>query len=280
MDYNTFLENKSHLKLKKYKSEISATVNRKGVLDIDSVKGCSIGMSKYPNYGCYGVCYAAKISKLYKYDFTNSISRKINYKNTMQLCLFDDLFYGKKTIINTVKNHKMEWFRIGTMGDPCHDWQLTVDLCLWLCRIKIPVIITKHWNRIPKYLLPKLKQTGTIINTSISPLDTIAEIKHRLNQFKRLKRAGIKSILRIVSCRFGKTENGIRLNELQKKLFLNKPIIDNPLRIEQNDYRVTDGLILIENHKDLNSKRYISIVNKNAYIGKCLDCPDQCGLLL
>ena len=265
--------------MKYYKNQISVHLNRKGILDIDSVKGCTFGTTKYEN-GCYGVCYANKTAKLYNYDFTHSVTRNINYKNINQLCLFNDMFFGDNKIINILRQHKLGWFRIGTMGDPSHDWVATVNLCLWLHKIRVPVVVTKHWIEIPEYLLTKFKQVGAVINTSISALDTMREIKYRLHQFKRIGNFGIKSILRIVSCEFGKTEIGVNLSKIQDELFKYKPIIDNPLRISKDDKRVYSGDIVIKLVENINTKSSISIFNKNAYIGECSACPDQCGLTL
>jgi hypothetical protein len=262
-----------------YKSQLSATINKKGVLDIDSVKGCSSGMAKYPKGGCYNLCYAAKIAKRCGYDFTNSVSRAISNKNNKQLRLYDQFYdiYGGKNTFEIVEKHKLNWFRIGTMGDPCHDWQLTYDLCEWLYRLKVPVVVTKHWATISDELLFKLKGKNIVFNTSISALDTIDEISHRLYQFKRIKKVGIKSVLRIVSCKFGNTETGQRLNKIQEGLFKNKPIIDNPLRIPFSDRRVVGGHITTKRVKDLRGYASVSIFNNDTYIGECSFCPDQCG---
>jgi hypothetical protein len=37
-----------------YRPFLTATENRKGVLDVDTVKGCQMGMHAYPRGGCYG----------------------------------------------------------------------------------------------------------------------------------------------------------------------------------------------------------------------------------
>lgn len=266
--------------MKTYAPYISGYINRKGVLDIDSVKGCSFGMATYPDGGCYGLCYACGIAKLYNYNFNNSISRKLLDVDNKQLRMFGDFdISGKKPVLNMVKKHKLDWFRIGTMGDPCHDWELTADICMWLFWIKTPVVITKHWVTIPDNLLNKFKTTNTVFNTSISALDTVQERHHRLAQFNRLKDAGIKSILRIVSCKFGNTKNGTKLNNIQNQLFKNNVTIDNPLRIPRSDSRVVCGDIITEKHKDLNKVTDISIAKASSYIGKCGNCPDQCGVL-
>jgi len=36
-------------------------VARMKAFDLDTVKGCEIGMTEHPNGGCYGVCYANKL---------------------------------------------------------------------------------------------------------------------------------------------------------------------------------------------------------------------------
>ena len=58
-----------------YSNVITASVNRKGVLDVDTVKGCALGMLAYPGGGCYGECYARKTATLYGFNF--SVRRRI-----------------------------------------------------------------------------------------------------------------------------------------------------------------------------------------------------------
>lgn len=237
-----------------YRSYLSASINRKGVLDIDTVKGCEFGMNKYPDGGCYGLCYAYKMSELYGYDFSKSIVRKV---------------IDRKSIERTLKKHPLSWFRIGTMGDPSYDWDNTADVCEWLSKFKIPVIITKHWVKMSCDHAKSFLKNNVTINTSISPLDTQEEIEHRLYIFKWLKDIGINSILRIVSAKFGNTENGNNLKQKQNQIFNNYPIIDNPLRIPEKDKRVLCGDIITERHKDLGGGSTISISKSNTYIGPC-----------
>jgi hypothetical protein len=242
--------------VKHYRDCLTASVNSKGVLDIDPVKGCSHGMANYPDGGCYGLCYANKIATFYGYNFNNSVSRDIS-KST--------------GVVSFLKKHRLPFFRMGTMGDPCHDWPLTLQLSEWLYTIRIPVIVTKHWEVIKDDDLKRLRKCNAIVNTSVSPLDTPEEIKHRLDQYNRIKFHGINSVLRIVSCKFGKTETGIRLNDIQNELFKNQNIIDTPLRIPKTDYRVICGDILIDNN--------ISVFNKKTHLGECFDCEEQCGVV-
>ena len=267
--------------MKTYLPVLSASINRKGVLDIDTVKGCFYGMKKYPNGGCYGLCYAAKVSKFYGYDFTQNVSRLIlKGKETQRQSLFGGVLVdGWGSVESMVKNHHLKWFRIGTMGDPCHDWGLTVLVCGLLYHYKIPVIITKHWVKIPAEVLEEFLRFRVVVNTSVSALDSESEIIHRVAQFERIKRAGVRSVLRIVSCKFGDTENGNRLALIQEKLFKMNPVVDNPLRVNPTNNRVTSGDIVVEKIMDLNKENYISRLNKDTFIGKCTECPDQCGVL-
>jgi hypothetical protein len=249
--------------MRKYLNTLTASVNKKGVLDIDTVKGCSCGMQKYHN-GCYGVCYANGAAKARGYDFSKTVFRN-DFRNAQK-------------IINMLKKHKLEWFRIGTMGDPCHNWGLTLRICKELYEYRIPVIITKHWKKIPNERMDELIKYNVIVNTSISPLDSIDEIDYRLKMFLKLKKSGVKSVLRIVSCKFGDTENGRRLSMVQDELFKHSPIIDNPLRIPKSNPSVLSGDIITEKLYDLGSEVYISYKNKSTYLGHCGKCPDQCGV--
>jgi hypothetical protein len=268
---------------KQFSPTLTASVNSKGVLDIDTVKGCTSGMKAYPDGGCYNLCYAAKLAKLYGYDFSKSISRGygIENYNSKQILLSFVGEVGSVQIARLVKRHTLEWFRIGTMGDPCHDWDMTLSVCRWLTVFnKAPVIVTKHWITLTDEQLVAFSDCGAVFNTSISALDNPAEIRHRMKQFNRIKEHSIKSILRIVSCKFGDTTWGREKSKDQADLFKNIPHIDNPLRIPATDKRVLSGDIIAGRFEDLNSKVSVSVAHEDAYFGHCNDCPDQCGLNL
>jgi hypothetical protein len=253
--------------MKQFEPILTANINRKGVMDIDTVKGCSLGMLKHPQHGCYNACYAYKMASLYGYDFAKSINRQITTDAIIP-------------VESAVKKHNSRFFRIGTMGDPSHNWSLTLEVCEWLGKIRIPVIITKHWIQLSDKELNRLLKCNAVINTSISPLDDKDEISYRLGEFKRLKKYGIRSVLRIVSARFGNTQNGQLYNSIQAELFKHYPIIDNPLRLLSTDKRIIDGDILVEKKEILNNNNVISMINKDTYIGTCKNCPEQCGVSL
>ena len=222
-------------------------------------------MNKYPHNGCYGLCYACKTAMLYGHDFTKSVSRKIDV--------------GERAHIESiVKKHNAPWFRTGNMGDPSHDWDHTVDVCEWLGKYKTPVVVTKHWIHMSNDHATALRKCGTVINTSVSPLDTKEEIEYRINIFTWLKGIGINSVLRVVSAKFGHTNNGNELKQKQNAIFKNAPVIDNPLRIPATDKRVLSGDIIVQRHKDKGGGSTVSVLNSSAFIGSCNICPDQCGV--
>ena len=248
---------------KQYLPVLSAVTNRKGVLDVDTVKGCTRGVQAHGIAGCYGACYAAKMAKLYNFDFSKSVSRKGGDKSSIE---------------RTVKNCQMPWFRIGVMGDPSHDWDRTVDVCGWLGRYRTPVIVTKSWINPTGDHIAALRRIAAVVNISVSPLDDKNEIYHRLEQFLRLREASVRSVLRIVSAHFGNTIYGQERAEIQHDLFAYSPIIDNPLRVTKDHDLVANGHIVIERHKDMGGGSCISVAHKSAYIGICRTCPDQCGV--
>jgi hypothetical protein len=250
--------------LKQFSRELTANINRKGVLDIDTVKGCYDGIKKYPSGGCYGLCYASKMASTFGFDFSKSIKR--------------DSIKNKRKIENIVMKHRLPWFRIGVMGDPSFDWDLTLYVCEWLSRFKRPVVVTKHWREMTTQHAVAFRGCETVFNTSISPMDTDDEIEYRLFQFSRLKEIGINSWLRVVSGNFGKTEYGEVLSYKQDMIFAHGPIIDNPLRIPATDKRVSNGDICVARVNDLGGGSTVSIANKGSYLGPCVTCPDQCGV--
>ena len=253
---------------KKYKSYLTADINRKGVLDLDTVKGCTRGVENHPD-GCWGLCYAKKTADFRGIDFSQSITRRLTNINQL------------KQIAKLVMGNNVDFIRIGTMGDPCHNWDYTIKIAVFVAKCQKPVIIiTKHWISLSDEQMKILGENKTIINTSISALDTAEQRKHRLRQYQRYKKYG-KSILRIVSCDFNKdNKEGKRLAEIQDKLFKNTKIIDNPLRIFKTHHFITNKLLRVKKIQDLNSQVYMSKFNDKTYIGHCQNCPEKCGINL
>lgn len=251
---------------RKYLPFITAVENEKGVLDVDTVKGCTIGMRVYKDGGCYGECYAHKTAARYGIDFATSVSRKLKSHN-------------KIDVFCTVRDHKAHWYRIGTAGDPCHDWENTLSVCEYLKETgKIPVIITKHWVKLTNNDLERLEALSAVVNTSTSGLDTKAEIKYRTKQIARLKKAGIKSINRVVTCAYGTSEWAVEAKEKQDHLLSITPVIDNPLRTDKSNERVLRGDIILTHRDDaIGGGKMVSLHNENIYLGRCDACPDQCG---
>lgn len=249
-----------------YREYLTVDINRKGVIDLDTVKGCYYGMRENPK-GCYGLCYARKLANAYGFDFSNSISREVRSKSQI------------RDIVKRVARSKVPFIRIGTKGDPCHDWILTLKMCRVLRDVKPIVIITKHWIRLNDEQIEELGKWGVIINTSISALDRDELRIYRLKQYERYKMYGV-SVLRIVSCKFNlENEEGKRLNDIQERLFEKVNIIDNPLRLNEGYPLLKEGVILAERMKDLNGDSLISKFREETYIGICKDCPEQCGLI-
>jgi hypothetical protein len=252
---------------KQYKNWLTADVNEKGVLDVDTVKGCFAGMAARPGSGCYGGCYAANIANFRGFDFSKSVTRLVHSKAQA------------RAIEKKVASAPNGFFRIGVMGDPCHAWEETVSVVEWLCEFAVPVIITKHWRILTDNQIERLIRCGTSLNTSISALDTAAELKHRKAQFFRFKLAGGNSVARIVSCEFNsENEEGAKMKATQAELFRLLPTIDNPLRASNSHPLVKTGVIILSKVKDISSERTISLENKETYVGHCAGCADVCGL--
>ena len=250
-----------------YQDVLTAEVNQKGVLDVDTVKGCTAGMNARPGTGCYGGCYAANIARFRGIDFSRSVVRKVGGSA------------NARNIERAVKNAPEGFFRVGTMGDPCHAWEHTVRVIEWLAPFAVPVVITKHWRGATDSQLERLVTCGTVLNTSVSALDTPAELAHRERQIARYAALGGVSVARIVSCEFNTTiDEGRDMAAVQARLFTLTPTLDNPLRVPRTHDLVRRGVIRVRPVLDLATVRSISVVNPNTYVGHCSACPDKCGL--
>jgi hypothetical protein len=254
-------------KLREYLPVLTAVENQKGVLDVDTVKGCTLGMrANMGGAGCYDECYAFKTAQRFGIDFSVSVSRKLTTENSA-------------SIYRTVKTHRASWYRIGVAGDPCHDWDHTLDVCEFLRGTgKTPVIITKHWIVLGDGHLDLLKGLGAVINTSVSGIDTPAQTRHRLRQIKRIAAHGVRSVARVVTCEFGDTEFGRAARDRQERLMSLPNVIDNPLRSSKNNEMVLRGDIKLTRRNDsIGGGKFVSLHDKSVYLGKCSGCPDQCG---
>ena len=260
---DTIKQNRS----KHYGSVLTVSENGKGVLDVDTVKGCTLGMQNYPEGGCYGECYACKNAIRYGFDFSKSVSRKLLDREHMA------------TIIRIIQRYNVAWYRIGITGDPCHDWNNTLIVCNALRHTnKIPVITTKHWIKLSDNQIKQLKKLSVVINTSTSGMDTDKEIKYRVEQINRLKDFGIRSICRVVTCNYGKTEWAKIRKEKQDYLMSLKPIIDNPFRVpKSNKHVINKDIITIRKNECIGGK-FVSMHCSEVYLGKCDNCVDQCGV--
>ena len=246
---------------------MTADVNEKGVLDVDTVKGCTAGMNARPSTGCYGGCYAANIAKFRGINFAQAVTRKVGSAA------------NARRIERAVAAAPEGFFRVGTMGDPCHAWEHTVSTVEWLAPLAVPVVVTKHWMVATDEQFSRLVASGAVLNTSVSALDTPAELAHRERQIARYAAMGGVSVARIVSCDFNTdTAEGKAMAEVQTRLFTLVPTLDNPLRVPRTHPLVQRGIIRLRKVKDLTALRTISIANPDTYLGHCSACPDKCGL--
>lgn len=247
---------------------MTADVNQKGVLDVDTVKGCTAGMNARPGTGCYGGCYAAKIAKFRGIDFGQAVVRTVQGSA------------HARNIEQAVRNAPEGFFRVGTMGDPCHAWEHTVATVEWLAPLAVPVIITKHWHLATDEQFRRLIVCGTVLNTSVSALDTPAELTHRERQIARYAALGGVSVARVVSCDFNTdSEEGRAMAAVQAYLFTLLPTLDNPLRVPGTHPLVQRGVIRLQAVRDLSERPVsMSLHDTSTYVGHCSACPDKCGL--
>ena len=252
---------------KRYRPLLTVAENFKGVLDVDTVKGCSLGMAAYPDGGCYGECYANKIASRYGIDFTTSVSRKPSRRH------FADSFQA-------VKRPPAAWYRIGTAGDPCHDWDNTLSVCEALQGTgKTPVIITKHWLPLLDSHIVRLQKLSAVVNTSTSGMDSDSEIAHRVGQMTRLESAGVQSVNRVVTCEYGVSDWARSCHDKQRYLLSLGKVIDNPLRASSANKRVINGdIVVTRKDESIGGGKFVSLHRPNVYLGCCKSCPDQCGV--
>lgn len=252
--------------VRRYHDSITASVNAKGCMDVDTVKGCTEGMRE-PG-GCYGECYAAKIATRYGIAFEHSVSRG-----------FVDRWQHRDILVRQLRQHPLTWYRIGVMGDPSHAWDHTLAVIRHLRPAeKTAVIVTKHWKPLTDDHISQLLELDVVVHTSTSGLDTDAQIRHRVGQYDRLRQYGVRSVHRVVTCAFGDTEWARAGQRRQDYLLTLGPVIDTPLRVQPTNPRVMSGELVTTRRLDsLGGGTLLSLHDPAVFLGNCADCPDQCG---
>jgi len=264
--------------MKKFRNKISLAKNSRGCWILDTVKGCAICQDKKP-LGCYDNCYAIGIANRYGMDFSNPVKRDFG-KDTSQFFLFDieDEMHLNQ-IVRGIEKIDMPFVRIGEMGDPSGDWEHTISVCGLIAQAKKPiVIITKHWEVIPDFMLGKINGIDLCINTSVSALDSNDEIQHRIEQYERLKQY-CKSVLRVVTCDFN-TDNkeGFEREVMQQYLLSFDSVIETVFRPSKDNRLVIEGVINTKKVQFLGSRMLASMRNEETFLGYCNECPDMCGV--
>jgi hypothetical protein len=249
-----------------YHDSITASVNAKGCMDVDTVKGCTSGMRLGPG-GCYGECYAAKIATRYGIAFGTSVARG-----------FVDQWQHRDILVRQLREHSLNWYRIGVMGDPSHAWQHTLSVIRHLRPAeKTAVIVTKHWLVLSDDQVSQLLDLDVVVQTSTSGLDTEAQFNHRVGQYERLGRYGVRSVNRVVTCSFGDSEWAKEHQDRQDRLLALGPVIDTPLRVQATNPRVESGDLLTTQRPDaLGGGTLLSLHDPTVFLGNCAECPDQC----
>lgn len=261
--------------MREYSNIITLNKNSRGVYSIDPSIGCTSGMDGNKT-GCYDDCYAARIARIYGYNFSKTIYRDfINASHIEQ-------------IKRQIKKVKLPFIRMGTMGDPSENWEHTIKICealqsekqleLFELKRKEIVIITKHWQNLTDKQLERIKALKICINTSISVLDNSDLLENSLVQFERIK-PYCRSILRLVSCDFNKENTkGLEHSIKQQEIFDNYNVIDTVFRVSLNNKLVKDGIINVHKTKFLGKNTNVSKFNKKTYFGKCDNCREMCGV--
>jgi hypothetical protein len=262
--------------MKTYSNVIALTKNARGIYSIDPTAGCYSG-TKNNKLGCYNDCYAARIAKIYGYNFSKTVIKNFTSQKHLD------------KIKREISKVKMPFIRMGTMGDPSEDWEHTILICEKIqSNIQLDifkedsrkeiVIITKHWTVLTDDQLKRISKLKICINTSVSAIDDKSQLDLCLNEYERIK-PYCKSILRVVSFDFNTDSNdGKTFSEIQAQIFNKYEVLDTVFRSSKNNQLVKSGVINIHKTKFLGKKTYVSKFNKKTYFGNCKNCLEMCGV--
>jgi hypothetical protein len=264
--------------MKTYKNIISLSKNGRGIWDLDTIKGCESGLLENKK-GCYSDCYALKTAKRYGIDFSKSIERNFESES------------HRLQIIKQIEKIDMDFIRIGCSGDPSENWEHTLNIIkqirynsqLSLFDIsskKQIVIITRHWKTLTNLQLEEIKKYNICINTSVSALDNENLISNSINEYNRIK-PYCKSVLRVITADFNKkNKTGLKMSLIQNELLKNENVIDTVFRPSSKNEFVVNEVIKVKKMAFMKSKALVSKFNKKAFLGKCENCLEMCGIKL
>ena len=196
---------------------------------LETVYGCRGGRTN-SGHGCWWGCYAKFICKRLPVDFDEPVPQVLD----------------ESTLWPQLRRVKQSWIRIGIMGDPCHDWSVTVGACELVYRArKTPVVITRQWDIPTKDELVRILEAGTLIDATISAFDSDRFLEPRVKMAKQYLGLGGKWVWRVVSFHFDDTtEEGLRLWARQDALVSgglgsvreNSPVVlETPARIMKGE---------------------------------------------
>lgn len=250
--------------MKTFKPLITLACNSRGCWIMDTIKGC--GFINENPLGCYDECYAAKIAARYRIDFGRVVLRRFADESH---------FVG---IVRKINSANMQFIRIGEMGDPSWNWDHTLSIIERIrpYSLKEIVVITKHWQPIPERLYGALD--GVCINTSVSAMDSPADLSYRLGEYEKL-RGRCESVLRVVTCSFNTdNERGALLAGVQDSLLNGRRVIETVFRPGVDNAFVADGVINCSRSRFLGGVGLSSLRNGGVFFGRCDQCPDMCGI--
>ena len=184
----------------------------------DPTYGCA-GAKLHGNLGCFGSCYAKRISK-------RQGMGDDGFNTPVEQILDEELF--RKDLKKVEKN----WIRIGVMGDPSYSWNLTIRVCEMASEEGlIPVVFTRFWVMPTKKQLKQLAEAGAWLQTSVWAADNdryLAKIKRLFETYKTM---GGVTCWRLVTTIWDKNNGGSVYQERQDLMAQWENVLEQPLRI-------------------------------------------------
>ena len=149
---------------------------------IDPVRGC-LGCELSPE------CYARKMARMGRTDHGIPVRQ-----------ILDPVFLAKQ--VKRYAQHPHDWIRIGCVGDPSFDWELTTEVCRIVRDAGVtPVIVSKIHQAIPRKCAASLAETS-LLQVSVSGMQTQRQGETRLATVLRHRSLGGAVMIRLVSARW------------------------------------------------------------------------------
>jgi len=227
------------------------------------VRGCPFGDTN-EGHGCPWGCYAKEA--VVRYHILFSIPTP--------MVLREDL------LRKDLRKLREDWVRIGVMGEPSYDWQLTLRTAR-VCweEGKRVVVVTRVFQPPQAHILEGLAELGATLNVSLCALDPPEFLEPRRALLEEYLAMGGRAVMRLVTFTFRDPSLQGRQEELS---LWGGPVLEQPAKLLRTNptFRLIRGELYRPAPSYVGKPRWLTagpqLEGFPTCWGFCPSCPHKC----